>query len=425
MTAQSVTGVSGPGSAYEFPGRTFQALLKVLSSSNDNLVFSQDGDKLYLNPNAMGGNAGSMTSVIWRPFSPTGGNAYQSWDEVVDALQQIDGPKEIFVDMPQGTTVQMPVGNWVLDAGNTGGGVTIKGKFTELATPPIIQILDGTTIQGLAGFEYLTIENLSNNPVITYPSGVLSVFRIGLAGILESNGAAPLIEVLTGGQLVIFTEVGGKLNTGLTESVNLQTGTFAQFIAQTSSSINNNTISGAVGSTLRQRSQNPSAFTDTSSQFPTHVNFLGTLQNFIDSSSLQIDYTENNAPTLQNFSGVVPVSNQEAIDEIKTGRARKRINIVNGPIILDESYEVILVDASAGTFDVTLPLIADSSEPNYGKHFLIARLDTTANIVNVLAQGADQYQLLGNAPAASAGLPLGTFLDLYAESTTNVWLDIN
>lgn len=96
MTAQSITGVSGPGVAYDYPARTFQALLRVLSLSNDNLAFLQDGEKLYLNPNVLGGNASSMTSVIWRPYSPTDGNGYQSWEEVVDILQQIDGPKKYF-----------------------------------------------------------------------------------------------------------------------------------------------------------------------------------------------------------------------------------------------------------------------------------------------------------------------------------------
>lgn len=331
--------------------------------------------------------------------------------------------KNIF-DAPAGSTTQIPTGNWVLDVGNTGGGVIIEGKITELSTSPVIEILDGTTLEGLNGIERLTLRNLSNNPVIELTNSGLVVFRIGNAAEIISLGAAPLINCIAGVQLVAFMANGAVISTGTIESINLENGSFCQIISEISSGPENNTISGAVGSTLVQRSQSSSAYTNTSNQFPTHANFLGTLQNFIDSSSFQLDYTENNLPTLQNLSGVVPTSNQEAINEIKTGRTRKRINVVNGPVTLDESYEIILVDANAAPFDITLPLIASSSEPNYAKHFLIARLDTTVNAVNILPQGLDQYQLIGNAPAASAALPSGSFLNLYAESTTGVWFDI-
>lgn len=67
----------------------------------------------------------SNTTIVWRPSGPVNApNVFQTWPEVVDACQQIQGLKTIFVDSPLAV---VPPGDW-----DPGGYTILKGRSPTL-----------------------------------------------------------------------------------------------------------------------------------------------------------------------------------------------------------------------------------------------------------------------------------------------------
>lgn len=425
MSGISITGNSGPGTSHVGPIRLFQELLKVKSSSTGKPVFTQQGVQILLDM-VSAGIGSAESSIVWRPNGPTEGIFVGTWAEVINWIDNTEGTtRRIYMDGTlNGGTATIPAGTYNLDPTNT--GTFISGFLTNtFPVPCVINLADGVVLQGLLGISNGIVlrGNSTATPHITVTSPT-HLFLMDETSVIENAGTFPVIDVANGGFLLMSPRNGSNLNDlGVSEIVHVQAGGIMQVSVGKSSDVDDDTISGDVGSTLDVRSQDPHSLDSSGTvRFPTFANFLGTYNQRIDSEQAMINYVENNAPTLDNL-GTAPNSAEDAMNEIKTGRGRRRIDDFSADVTLDSTHYWVTADANAGTVIITLPPIASVSNANYGHEYVIRRIDSNgANTVTVDADGAEQI-LAGSVLVGTLTLGPGGAARIVANSNLGYWVE--
>ena len=80
----------------------------------------------------------------------------------------------------------------------------------------------------------------------------------------------------------------------------------------------------------------------------------------------------------------------------------RKVTTITGDTVLDDTYEVVVVDATAGDIDIDLPLAAS----NDGLHYYIKRIDSSANIVTIQAAVSVLADSTGDPMTDSDGVDL-------------------
>ena len=258
------------------------------------------GRWLLYNPG--GGASSNMAGVVvYRQNAPViGENIYPTFPAAYEASEF---GSEIIVDAAYGSPVIGPPGasydmsgrplsgTLFIPLGGGGGAVTVQ---------------NGVKLQNLNHVSnILQLQSQSLVPVVdeATPFGTSSqVILLSEGSALIGSPTAPFVDVAPGGNAAaIVCEIGGQIGDGTNPAVSIGAGSVLQLILADMGQLQNNAISGPVGSQLNIQVGSTSA-----QPFAPQPNFLGTLQIGLATSAENLAFDPSaqsnlwNEPTFQN-----------------------------------------------------------------------------------------------------------------------------
>lgn len=292
------------------------------------------------------GVEGSYVTVL-QPGGVATQNVVTTWADAVARLALQQGQRVLEFDDSIVSPIVIPAGAY--DMTNviwSGGGVATEA--------PIVQIVEGASFTGLRQFDDRVIVAFTGvTPPVTdfnVAGPIQDTVTLDHSARIFSSGAGPFFRLLTSGGVGISIQVrnGAAFVAGANAMMDLAVAGAEVMVtaAGSQSEIQSDTISGAPGSILTLI-VGGAGIADVSE---VQTAFLGTLNP-------------------QNIT-----KNRRFPDGIFTADQ-----------IISRTSEVVLVDPTAGAFNVTLPAALN----NRGQSITIKNAGTSANAVTILPTGAD------------------------------------
>lgn len=256
------------------------------------------------------------STFVYRDSEPNpSGNVYASFASAYAARKLIKGSAVIEIDDTLNSgNAQITPGIYDLTDTFLGGINSVPTLATALTC-----IGGNVTLQNLAGLKNVALQtNSTTTPnIIVNGTGFKALYLYNSS--LTANNSAPILSVQNV-VLYIILEAGSIIATGNTSAINLINPATLGVLAYGTSRVNNNSISGAVGTTLVPA-------LDATSTIGTLSGFLGVLDTILLDKSPNVGYTPG---TPGNWSPV-PNNVSDALDQL-SGETHALNGDVTGPI---------------------------------------------------------------------------------------------
>jgi len=240
--------------------------------------------------------------LVFQPGGTPSGNVYDDWSLLYADLLTVSGPIFVAIDDSIVSPVTLPAGTYDLS------NVTLLGIETSvIADRPSLVLPEGVIIQNVRGFQGLGVTGTATvTPNISYSAGTSDLF-LGPFSTLNASGTVSPLSVGAGATLTMRVGMDSAIQSlGGFEPITMAAGSFISVVGLDVSNLQDDTVRG--DGSLFLTWTGPS-----SSLSSSHLNFTGTITEFLDNVSRRISYDDSLVlPTL----GVDNV--QEAIDTLKS-----------------------------------------------------------------------------------------------------------